>query len=112
MSPLKLDVLMVGAQARVATDGEIDASTSSALHERLVSLVAEGARDIIVDLTGTSFLDATGVDALVRAFKLLSAHQGRLAIVCPHDHLVKVLEVSALARDVPVYGTVEEATSS
>jgi anti-sigma B factor antagonist len=112
MSSLELDVLMVGAQAQIAVRGEVDASTSAELHEKLVSLVAQGARDVLVDLTSTTVLDATGVDALVRAFKLLSALDGKLSVVCPHDHLLKVFDITALADDVPIYATVEEAAST
>jgi anti-anti-sigma factor len=109
---LELDVLSTGPQAIVGVSGEIDASTSGRLRERLVTLVSEGARDLCVNLTDTTFIDAAGLDALVRAYKLLSAHGGAFSVVCPDDHLAKVFDVADLSKDFRIYRTMDEATQA
>jgi anti-sigma B factor antagonist len=111
MSGLELDVLRAGDQAVVGARGAIDISTARELRERLVGLVSEGVRDLVVNLEGTSYIDAAGVDVIVRAYKLLSAHEGSFALVCPHDHLRKMFEVSDLSDVLDIYESVEEATA-
>ena len=100
---LELDVLRAGAQAIVSSHGEIDISTAPRLRERIVGLVSEGVRDLVLNLEGTTYLDAAGVDVIVRAYKLLSAHEGRFSLVCPHEHLVKLFDVSDLSEALRVY---------
>jgi anti-sigma B factor antagonist len=106
---LELDVLRSDAHAIVGLNGDVDASTSRKLRDRLVGLIADGVRDLVLNLTGTTYLDATGVDVLVRAYKLLSAHEGAFSIVCPHEHLIKLFEAASLSRDLRVFPTVEAA---
>jgi anti-sigma B factor antagonist len=107
---VNLDVLASGDQAIVSVNGEIDISTARDVHERLISLISEGTRHLVVNLEGTSYIDAAGVDVFVRAFKLLSAHGGSFSVACPHEHLLKVFEISALSDAFRVYPSVSQAT--
>ena len=110
MTGLELDVLRAGSQAVVSAHGAIDISTARVLRERLVELVSEGVRDVVLNLQGTAYVDAAGVDVAVRAYKLLSAHGGDFSIVCPHDHIRKLFDVSDLSDAFAIYPTVEDAT--
>ena len=108
---LELDVLRAGAQAIVRAEGPIDISTAPALRERVVDLVSTGVTRIVLNLEATSYVDAAGVDTIVRAFKLLSAHDGTLSVVCPQEHLVKLFDVSDLSDAFHIYATLEEAVA-
>jgi anti-sigma B factor antagonist len=52
---------------------------------------------MVVDLTEVTLLDSSGLGALV---SLLRARGGigQLGVVCPHDHLRRVFEVTGLKR--------------
>ena len=102
---LTLDVLAAGDRASVAVGGAVDVSTAAEVHERLVALVSEGVRHLVVDLEGTTYLDASGVDVFVRAFKLLSALDGTFSVVCPQPHLAKLFTISALSDALSVHAT-------
>jgi anti-sigma B factor antagonist len=110
-SGLELDVLRAGPQAIVNSHGEIDISTARELREKLVSLISDGVRSLVLNLEGTSYVDAAGVDVIVRAFKLLSAHEGNFAVVCPHEHLVKVFDLAALSDAFRIYPSLQDAMS-
>jgi anti-sigma B factor antagonist len=111
MTPgVDVDVLVTGDRAIVALNGDIDISTAAEVRERLVGLVARGVRHLLVDLEHTLYIDAMGVDVLLRAFKLLSAHGGTFAMACPHDHLAKVFHVSALSSALAIYPSLQEAS--
>lgn len=90
-------------------NGDIDISSARELREKLVSLISQGVRHLVINLEATSYLDAAGVDVLVRAFKLLSAHGGTFSVACPHEHLLKVFEISALSDAFAVYPSIDEA---
>jgi|SRR4051794_9393126 anti-sigma B factor antagonist len=53
--------------AVVRCEGEIDLSTCNALHTALESVIAAKPQALRLDLTGTRFLDSTGVACLLRA---------------------------------------------
>jgi anti-sigma B factor antagonist len=111
MTPgVDVDVLMTGDHAIVAVNGDIDISTAREVRERLVGLVARGVRHLLVNLEQTSYIDATGVDVLLRAFKLLSAHGGTFSLACPHPHLLKVFDISALSDAFAIYPSLREAS--
>ncbi|HVM63449.1 MAG TPA: STAS domain-containing protein [Acidimicrobiales bacterium] len=63
----------VAGPAVVHLSGDVDLSQAQALTDRLADLVASG-RDVIVDLSGVSFIDSTGMGALVFASRRAEAH--------------------------------------
>jgi anti-sigma B factor antagonist len=106
---MELDVLRVGPRAIVGVEGDIDAATAPELHDKIVDLVAEGVRDLVLNLEDTTFVDAAGVDVIVRGLKLLSAHEGTLSLVCRQEHLMKVFDVSALTDALNIYPSLQQA---
>ena len=51
----------------LSVSGEVDLATAPRLRERLVQLVTDGHRCVVVDMAGVDFLDSTGLD---RAFAI------------------------------------------
>ena len=87
----------------------MDTVTASKLHDKVVDLVSQGVRQVVLDLEHTEFVDAAGVDVIVRALKLLSAHGGSVSLACPHEHLLKVFDVSALTDALDIHPSVQRA---
>lgn len=59
-----------GQHAELAVAGEVDVSTEAVLREALVGLVADGATDLVVDLAEVTFMDSSGLRALIEAIRL------------------------------------------
>src|SRR5205807_7313279 len=57
--------------ALVSVAGELDLSTSSRLREGVDEAASTGAKAVIVDLSGISFIDSTALGVLVHESKLL-----------------------------------------
>ena len=66
---------------RVVVDGEIDIATVGDLVAGLEVAEASDAPAIVLDLSNVSFLDSTGVSALVRGALRSSEHGNRLSVV-------------------------------
>jgi anti-anti-sigma factor len=60
---------------------ELNAQTSPALRERLLSLVETGDIQLIVDLSAVTFIDSSGLGALVSGLKAARMHGGHLVLV-------------------------------
>jgi anti-sigma B factor antagonist len=96
----------------LAVNGEVDVYSAPRLRERLVDLVSQGHRQIVVDLEGVDFLDSTGLGVLVGGLKRLRSHGGDLSLVCTQPRILKVFEITGLTTVFSISPTVDEATAT
>ena len=109
---LSMSTRVIGDHSVLEVGGEVDVYTAPRLRERLVELVEQGAKHVVVDLSRVEFLDSTGLGVLVGALKRLRAVGGTLGLVCSHERLLKIFRITALDRVFALYGTVEAATAA
>lgn len=96
----------------LAVKGEVDVYTAPRLREKLVELVSQGRHQIVVDLAGVDFLDSTGLGVLVGGLKRLRSHDGDLALVCTHQRILKVFEITGLTQVFSIFESVDEAVAN
>jgi anti-sigma B factor antagonist len=108
---LSLSTRTVAGYRVLEVSGEIDVYTAPQLRERLIAMVEDGARHVIVDLSRVEFLDSTGLGVLVGALKRLRGVNGDLALVCAQERLLKIFRITGLDRVFTILGSVEAATS-
>jgi anti-sigma B factor antagonist len=78
--------------------GEQDVAASEELHNRLHA-VAESAGDVIVDLTGTTFIDSVAFSEIITARRAVERAGRRFALVAPAAHAVTaILDVADADR--------------
>ncbi len=93
----------------VVAEGEIDVATSPMLHDELAK--AESPY-VVVDLTGVSFFDSTGLGVLIGALRDAREAGGWVRLVGAADPVVRVLEITKLDTMFPLYDTVEAAAGA
>ena len=102
-----------GGVGVLAAGGEIDYAGSPLLHERIARHIKAGTRHLIIDLSGATFIDSTAIGVLVGAVgSLRKACGGTLAVVCVHENVLKIFEISGLQAAIAMYPTREEAMSA
>ena len=84
-----------GAVAVISVAGEVDIGTAPALHSALEHAYLEGADDILVDLSDTSFIESSGLRTLLIASQKAS-RAGCLSVVCPNANVRRVFELTGL----------------
>jgi anti-anti-sigma factor len=89
---------------RVILEGDFDAVALSdgELRPWLESLAEEASGDIYLDLSGVSFLDSSGIGAMVFLFKRLKARNLALEIVQPLGQPRQLLEMLRIHEAIPV----------
>jgi anti-sigma B factor antagonist len=92
--------------------GEVDLSTAPTLRSRIDELIREGVRHLVVDLTAVGFMDSSGLSVLVSVMKRMEDADGRLAIVCSRDPVLKVFTITGLDRVFAIHGSLAEVTAS
>ena len=98
-APLKL------RETPTATDGctlevggELDLATVGQLRTAIGRLMGTGCREIVVDLAATTFLDSSGLGALVWASHRMRAAGGELTVVNPDEQIAKTLRVTGVEK--------------
>lgn len=85
--------------------GELDLVTVPTFEQRLESLRQQGTRRLTLDLAELSFIDSTGLSALVGALKRYRADGGDIVLRSPTRATTKVLEISGLSQVFAIEGT-------
>jgi anti-sigma B factor antagonist len=98
-------------QVVVTLRGELDIVDAASTAAALVA-VADRAPEIIVDLAGLEFIDASGVAALVLARVQARRAGGDLLLAAPQDQVLRVLAMVHLADVFSVHASVDEAAGS
>jgi anti-sigma B factor antagonist len=75
----------------------------------LAEAVEQGRSHLIVDLGAVSFIDSSGLGALISGLKAARAAGGYLRIARPNDQARLILELTTLHRVLPPYRSVQEA---
>lgn len=106
---LELSERIQDGYAVVELHGELDISSASGLREQLFDILADQAASLILDLSGLSFIDSTGISVLVAAERRAHELGGSLSLVGPQKIVARVLHITSLDRHFPIFPTVEEA---
>src|SRR5687768_18029246 len=95
--PLDVEVSPAAYGAIVTIAGELDLATVGRLRAALASDLVAQAAAIVVDLSGVTFMDSTGLSELLR-FEREASDRGRpLAIACPEGAARLLLDVTGIA---------------
>ena len=89
--------------AVLAVDGDVDVYAGPRFKELLLKVIAEGPRDLIIDLTKATTLDSTGLGVLVSGAKRAGASS--LAIVCSDQAMTNIFALVGLDRIFRVFGS-------
>lgn len=88
--------------------GRLDANSSSDLDQTLMK-IATGTGDIILDLSGCSYLSSAGIRILLKITRQLQSKRHELIITGVIPEVLHVLEVASLTRVLHLEGTIEKA---
>jgi anti-anti-sigma factor len=73
---------------------------------------AEPATRLILDMSGVTFLDSSGVGALVSIFVSRRHTNKTLILAALTKQGIAVMQVSGLMKLIPIYDTVEQASAA
>ena len=103
------DVLTVAVRSGAADGelavtirGEVDLETAPLLQQRLTDAIDGDARDLVLDVTGVSFCDVTGLQVILRVRSQLSSRGCRLSLVGPCRSLQIMIWALALEDELPI----------
>jgi len=87
---------------------KLDSSIAPQLKSEMVTLHAEGVRNIILDLSEVKYTDSSGLSALLVGNRILQEDNGIFILARLSDHTMKLIKISQLDSVLNILPTVEE----
>lgn len=89
----------------------VDAATAHELRDALAAVVARGVPRLVVDSSAVTFIDSTGLGALVSSIKLLG-RTGRVAVCGARDSVAMLFRITRMDKVFPMFPTVAQASAA
>ena len=89
-----------GARHTLVLIGELDLSSAPELEARVGEIVSQ-AREIVLDLRDLSFMDSSGIRAILLSYELCARSECDLGLLSGRPNVQRLFEVSGLADLLP-----------
>jgi anti-sigma B factor antagonist len=101
---LRIEVTRVGDDGPllVVLTGELDLVSTSAFTRAIADLQPSLPAQVVVDLAGLTFVDSSGVNALVQAVRAVETDGGRAVLAAPSAPTRRILEITRAGEIVPI----------
>ena len=103
IQPRTLDIReqLEGERFRLVLTGELDLTTAASLERAVSAAVAEGARELILDVQELAFVDSTGFRALLKAKDECAAADVGFAMTRGSEAAQRVFDASGIRKRLP-----------
>ena len=106
---LRVDVEHHGAARVLVLEGPVDHHTVPRLREHLAAAVQDGDGAVVVDLTHVTFVDSSGLAALLNALRRLTRAHRRLLLSAAEGPVLRILRLTRLDSTFAVHATAADA---
>ena len=101
VEPLSITSEQSGGTRRVAAVGELDIATVDSLRHALFD-IDDGAQTIVLDLSGLSFIDSTGLRLLLDLNERYGGDADRLRVIAGSPAVERLLDIVGLRDQLPL----------
>jgi len=91
MPDLHVESIVEDEVTRLEVAGDLDNTAAEPLGDAIDAAFGSGARELVVDLNGTTFVDSTGLSHLLRARRRADEEQASLRILAPPGSEARVV---------------------
>jgi len=92
--------------------GEIDLYNAPEIKDIIHKLIEERNYNVIIDLEKVSYIDSSGIGALISSLSNLKKYQGGLKIINVYASVKKVFELTKLTSFFEIFDSENEAVAS
>nr|AGS54266.1 anti-sigma-factor antagonist [uncultured bacterium contig00092] len=94
-------------------EGELDSSNAQDVIKYVLNMIEnDGLKNLIADFAKLRYINSTGLGAILRISKTLSAKNGNFMIVGPNENVFEIIEIVGANKLLYIYQTKEEALNS
>ncbi len=93
-------------------EGRLDSSTSSTLEKKLISMIEDGGKDIILDFTDMDYISSAGLRVLLMAAKMVGKVGGRVVLAALSSNVKEVFDIAGFTNIFTIFASLEEAINA
>ncbi|MEV5169968.1 STAS domain-containing protein [Streptomyces flaveolus] len=94
---------------QVTVTGHLDLHTAHRLADTLQPLLGQDGHTVLVDLSGVTFLDSTGLTCLITAYRTARSTGVRFALIAPSPQVQKMLQLTGVDQVLDSYASSDAA---
>lgn len=106
---LQIGVRTVGDVTILDVVGEVDLYTAPRLDEGLRKATSAPRPRLVVNLSGTAYVDSTALKVLADHEKRVRERQGAIALIATQPTIAKIFKIAGLSEILPTFPTEQEA---
>ena len=112
-SPLTVEIGQTDPVVVITAIGEMDAATVGRLDSAIDEAIRDHERHVVLDACEISFVDSTGITALISGLRRLNRSRRRLALACATvGPLGRALEITGLDHTFECHPTKQDAVKA
>lgn len=96
----------------ITVEGRVDSNTSPELEKALEERMQGGRYNLVLDLSGVTYMSSAGLRALVSALRSCKKKNGNVVIATPSERVAEVLSLAGLDALFTSYDNITEAVGS
>lgn len=97
------------SHAVLAITGRLDLTTARTFRSAVTQAIDDGTTKLVIDLSRATFIDSSGLGALLGAYRSAHDANGELRIAAPLPEVHDILTLMRLDRILPPYDTTDQA---
>lgn len=91
---------------------KLDSALSPKLKSELLTVNAEGYKNLVIDMSQVKYADSSGLSALLVGNREFSRNGGIFIIASPQEHVMKLIKISMLDKVLKIVDSIEEAAEA
>jgi anti-sigma B factor antagonist len=95
----------------IAVSGEIHVSTAPEFSRLLNDAIGRGKTAVVLDLSGTEFIDSTGLSVLLNGLRRVTRVRGTMVLACANPTVLRLFEITKLDSTFEIFPTCDEAVA-
>lgn len=95
----------------IAPEGEIDLHSSALVKDQLEPLIEAKRPRVVVDLSGVSYVDSSGLAVFIEAMQRVQSYGGVFALCGMRPNVQHIMEIARLDQVFRIYPTRDEAVA-
>lgn len=111
-TPFSIQTDETGGALVIRLTGEIDVAAAPAVRETVLKSLNTWTGPLVIDMAGVAFIDSTGLGALLAGYHRARQLERPYSVAAPRAQAIKLFEITALTKLIPVHGSVDEACRS
>ena len=99
-----------GERLLVGLDGELDHCCAQSVRRELDSMLRDPTvRQLILDFSGLTFMDSSGIGVILGRYRVLRERGGSMGVIHMNDHVSRIFHMSGMDRVIHQLDKVQEA---